>query len=96
MLLGVILSSLDSIVWLLFASGTREFSNGVILRNALAAGIYAGMVDGKIVISKLIMQQLIAFGFAAITCVEICVYGIDSPVGIDITFLTQLRRFAVS
>jgi uncharacterized protein YqgC (DUF456 family) len=92
--LGVLLSSQDSVVWLLFAEGTREFWNGVIVRNAAAAGAYAWLSQSQCFVSDTVLHELFWVVFGVITVVEICVHGVSSRIGIDVTFLTRLAQFA--
>jgi hypothetical protein len=99
-LIAVVLSSTESFVWLLFGQEpTREFSNRVILRNLLCAGLYFGLTQFPektppwVDKSKEGVTIWALIGYLGLVLIEMVIFWeIRGRSGIDVTLLSYVGK----
>ena len=97
-LFSAMLSSTASFVWLLFADGTREFSNQMILRNLLVSWLYLQLVHKGVAqympfaIDRM-SARLCAWGaYVVLAAIDNVLFGLRGRKGADITLLTYIGK----
>ena len=103
-LVSIVFSSMDSLIWMFYLKSTRDFSNLAIFRNTSYAFFYYYFINklfvndiktDSIKAKKSIAQFTILVSAISLTIIENIKYGMTSNKGIDITLITYLKNIII-
>jgi hypothetical protein len=92
-LLSAVLASTESIVWMIFWDGVREFSNRAVLRNLAAAIAYWALVqyheivEPYFVVTNTNIPVWILIVYISVLIFDLLVFGLRGRKGFDLTLL---------
>jgi len=96
--ISLVLSSVDSFIWLLFFSQTRDWSVRSILKNLAFASCYLALTQYPEYFSDYVDTtregvKIYGWGiFSIISLIDNIIFGLKTPKGIDFTFLTYIAK----